>query len=159
VFLIEKIVPKTLYVNRPLLNAKEVIVWAKKQGFGTTLKPDDMHVTIAYSKTAVDWDKLPKATESKIHCKSSIKRKVLPLGDKGAVVLKFQSQELHDRWQELCNLGCSWDYPTYQSHTTITYEGKGIDLNRVVPYVGPLEFGPEEWAPLDDNWEDKVKEK
>ena len=47
--------PRTLYVSRKLLNAKAVIAWAKSQGFETTLPAADMHVTIAFSQTPVDW--------------------------------------------------------------------------------------------------------
>ena len=50
--------PKTLYVKRPLLNAMQIIAWAKAQGFKSVQKPEDMHVTVCYSKTPFDWDDL-----------------------------------------------------------------------------------------------------
>ncbi|MCZ3275982.1 hypothetical protein NYZ53_19970, partial [Acinetobacter baumannii] len=50
--------PRTLYVRRDLLNAGELIAWARDAGFTTTLPADDMHVTIAYSRTPIDWMKV-----------------------------------------------------------------------------------------------------
>jgi hypothetical protein len=56
---------KTLYINRPLLNQKDLHTWAISQGFPVTIR--DMHVTIAFSKVAVDWNKItPKTDELKV---------------------------------------------------------------------------------------------
>lgn len=148
---------QSLYVHRPLLNADEVIAWAKTQGFNKTLTPDDMHVTVMYSKAQVDWNRIPKSHIQEVRILSVQGREVCPLGDQGAVVLKFKSQVLSDRWKEFKDLGCSWDYPSYQAHTTITYDGSDLNLNKIVPWMGKLIFGPEIWAPLDENW--KAKEK
>ena len=52
----KKGVAKTLYVHRPLKNADEVRAWAKDAGFKNTLEPDDLHVTVAFSKDPLDWD-------------------------------------------------------------------------------------------------------
>jgi hypothetical protein len=49
---------KTLYVKRPVNNARQIIAWSKSAGFEKTLLPDDLHVTIAFSKTEVDWKKI-----------------------------------------------------------------------------------------------------
>ena len=60
--------PKTLYVNRPLLNAGQITAWAKAQGFKSVQKPEDMHVTICYSKAPFDWGDLePKLDERRCH--------------------------------------------------------------------------------------------
>ena len=53
--------PRTLYVSRRVLNAGAIIDWAKDQGFETTLPAEDLHVTIAYSRTPVDWMKVTQA--------------------------------------------------------------------------------------------------
>ena len=47
---------KTLYVSRPVANAKEILKWAKDQGITDLIKADEMHVTIAFSKKKVAWD-------------------------------------------------------------------------------------------------------
>jgi hypothetical protein len=137
---------KSLYVCRPLLNGEEFIEWAKSQGFTKTLSLDDFHVTIAFSRSAVDWDSL-------IPQKSTIvvnghMRTVESLGDDGAVVVKFQSDFLPKRWQEFKDAGASWDYETYQPHISVTYDGDGIDLSNVQPYTGSIVLGPEKFEEL-----------
>lgn len=148
----------TLYVYRPLLNADDLIEWARDQGFSKTLEPDDFHVTIAFSRTAVDWENFVPSDEDIEVPMSSRGREVKALGDKGAVVLKFNSRELHSRWEEFCKGGCSWDYLEYQSHVTITYSGSDMDLSQVEPYTGELWFGSEVFNPVKENWDSEVKE-
>jgi hypothetical protein len=83
---------RTLYVSRPLLNADDLVAWAKAQGFGKALTADDMHVTVAFSRAEVDWDDL-QADAAPVTVVGG-KRAVKPLGDKGAVVLRFDSDVL-----------------------------------------------------------------
>ena len=146
---------KTLYVHRSLINAEHFIKWAKDQGFEKTLDPEDLHVTIAFSKKEVDWSKWePKNNNITV---TGWERKVGPLGDEGAVVLHFESPSLQDRWKEFKDGGCSWDWDGYKPHVSITYKGNDIDLSKVNPYNGPLIFGPEEFKEVDLNWKDKVE--
>lgn len=56
-----KATPRTLYVCRKLLNADEVLAWARSQGFKDLLSADDLHVTIAYSRTRIDWMQISEA--------------------------------------------------------------------------------------------------
>jgi hypothetical protein len=148
---------KTLYVHRPLLNGNDIIKWAKQQGFKKTLLPSDMHVTIAFSKNSVDWKQFtPKNTRITIEVNDSI---IKPLGDEGAVVLKFDSNILQKRWAEFRKGGASWDWPEYQPHVSISYNGNGLDLKKMKPYRGKLIFGPEIFKEVDLGWKDKVKEK
>lgn len=148
---------KTLYIHRNLLNPEPFIEWAKAQGFTKTLDPKDLHCTQMYSSKPVDWSEMGDSFDS-IKA-SGGKRKVIPLGDAGAVVLKFENSDLNNRWKDLMDKGCSWDYPSYMSHVSITYDGKGIDLNNMEPYDGDLKFGPEVFQVIDTSWSDKVKEK
>lgn len=143
--------PRTLYVSRPVLNAKDIIAWAKGQGFATTLEPDDLHVTIAYSRAAVDW--MQAGTDSpKLTVEVGGPRLVEPLGDKGAIVLLFSDDYLRWRWQRLIDIGATWDYDEYQPHVTITYDGTGVDLSKIQPYQGEIVFGPERFAEIDESW-------
>jgi uncharacterized protein len=150
-------VEKTLYLHRPLKNASEFLEWARAAGFKKTLPANDIHVTIAFSRTPVDWDAVPGARPAlKV---SGGARSVKPLGDKGAVVLSFSSAELQRRWRELRDkVGTSWDYPTYQPHVTITYDGGDVDLEEIEPYDGPLDFGPEEGSEIKEKWFEKAKD-
>lgn len=154
--------PRTLYVSRKLLNADEFLDWAKGQGFETTLDADDLHVTVAFSREAVDWMKVGEnwtsGPDGKLTVVPGGARLVEPLGDKGAIVLLFNSSELAWRHMAIREAGASWDWPEYQPHVTITYQGTMIDLEKVEPYRGKLVFGPEVFAELDEDWTSKVRE-
>jgi len=149
--------PQTLYVRRPLKDADDLIAWAHRVGFIKTLAPDDMHVTIAFSKIPVDWSKIEAVDNTITLGSSGDYRSVESLGDKGAVVLCFDSPNLQERWRELCDAGAVWDYPTYRPHVTITYDGGAVDISTVEPFLGPLEFGPEVFEEIKGEWFEKIK--
>lgn len=155
--------PRTLYVQRKLLNAADLIAWAKAQGFETTTPADDMHVTVAFSRVAVDWMKAGESWSSERDGKLIVQpggaRLVEKLGDKGAVVLLFNSSDLSWRHEAIRrDAGASWDYPEYQPHVTITYAGSEVDLDKVEPYRGKLIFGPEIFQELDEDWSSRLQE-
>ena len=144
----------SLYVSRQLLNADELIAWAKEQGFKSILSASDMHVTIVYSKKEVSWLKLPKMSDDvKV---SGGRRDIEKLGD--ATVLRFESKVLRRRWLEFCKAGASWDHDSYKPHVSITYDISKIDTTKIKPYDGALIFGPEKYAAVDDDWKAKVKD-
>lgn len=148
---------QTLFVKRPLVNADEFVAWAKSQGFKTTQDPKDLHITLAYSKTPLNW---PAPAGGKITVPGTSQgRTVQPLGDKGAVVLKFASPELTKRWQSLKDAGAAWDYEGFQPHVTVSWKADGVDLSGVTPYAGPLVFGPEVFKPVNPDWSPKVEKR
>ncbi len=157
--------PRPLYVRRQLINAAEVIAWAKGQGFTSTLAGDDMHATIVYSRSPVDWIKAGTAWDGDDKGRLTIKpggpRLVEPLGDKGAVVLLFASSELTWRHETIAReAGASWDYNEYQPHVTLTYEApEGLDVAAVEPYQGKLVFGPEIFEEIADDWSAGITER
>ncbi|MGO4672973.1 phage portal protein [Bosea sp. 2YAB26] len=146
--------PRTLYVSRKLLNGAEFLAWAKDQGFTSTLDADDLHVTIIYSRTALDWMKVGSPWGGDEKGRMTIApggaRIVEPLGDKGAVVLLFNSSELAWRHMAMREAGAESEWPDYQPHVTITYQSGDVDLSKVEPYRGKLEFGPEIFEELDE---------
>lgn len=149
--------PRTLYVSRKLLNASEFIAWAKSQGFTTTTPADELHVTITYSRTPVDWMKMGATWDGGDKGELTVApggaRIVELLGDKGAVVLLFASSSLSWRHEEMIREGASHDFPEYQPHVTVTYERPdGLDLSKVEPFRGALRFGPEIFEELDTDW-------
>jgi len=152
----EEGVAKPLYASRSVTNADDIIAWATSQGFKTTLPADDMHVTVAYSSQPVDGTKAGTTTPA-----VSItggKRSVEPLGDEGAIVLKFTSDELQARWKQYRDAGASWDYEGYTPHVTLTYDGKGVDLSKVKPYEGPIQLGAEKQEALNEDKADEYVE-
>jgi len=156
--------PQTLYIRRPLLNADEVIKWAKDQGFKTTYPADEMHVTVCYSKTPVDWMKAGETWGSDPDGNLTVRpggpRQMAAFGpDKNCAVLLFGSSDLKWRNEWLKEIGTTSDYPEYQPHVTISQDFGELDLSKVEPYQGALEFGPEVFAPVKENAMADVVEK
>lgn len=143
---------RTLYVCRPLLNGAALHKWAASQGFKSTLPANDMHATIAFSHALMDW---PAKQGGKLTVAGG-KRLMEQFGD--AIVLRFASAKLKDRWQQFRDAGASWNHHGYKPHVTITYEGRGIDLDDVEPYRGELVFGPERFAEVKDDAADDITE-
>lgn len=155
--------PRTLYVQRKLLNGGDLIAWAKAQGFETTTPADELHVTIAFSRQPVDWMKIPQGWYGEENGQFVVPaggaRIVEPLGNKGAVVLLFNSSMLSWRHEEINRAGASYDFAEYQPHVTITYQKPAdLDLSTVKPFVGALKFGPELFSEVQDDWEKTVTE-
>lgn len=158
--------PRSLYVQRKLLNAAEFIAWAKGQGFGTTLSADDLHVTVVHSRQPLDWMAIGEGygwgdrDTGNLTVKPGGARIVETLGSKGAVVLLFSSSDLTYRNRQILEAGASSDFPEYQPHVTITYKGlpEGMNLRDVEPFRGKLEFGPEIFEEISEGWEQRVQE-
>jgi phage-related protein (TIGR01555 family) len=154
--------PRPLYVQRKLLNAAEVVAWAKGQGFDVTLRPEDMHVTILYSRAPVDPMKMGRDWREDEKAQIIVRPggpRVLERFNEGAVVLRFASPDLEWRHRDLVEAGGSHDWPEYHPHVTLTYAApEGMDLDAVEPFRGKLVFGPEIFEGLDLDWKSKVGE-
>jgi len=138
--------PRTLYVRRDVLNAAEIVKWAKAQGF-TDIVPD-LHVTITYSRTPVDWMKMGDNWSDNgkggLTIPAGGPRLMEAFGDNGeAKVLSFASSALSWRHEDMKRSGASSDREEYQPHVTISYAADGPDLSEVEPYRGKIELGPE----------------
>lgn len=148
--------PRTLYVRRDVLNAKQIIAWAKKQGFKTTLPADDMHVTITFSRQPVDWMEMGSTWEDEVKVPRGGARLMEKFGE--ARVLLFNSNMLRWRHEEMVEKGATWDHPEYNPHITISYDPDAPDLANVEPYQGEIVLGPEIFEELNENWKAGVKE-
>jgi phage gp29-like protein len=141
-----------LYVSRTLLNAGDVIAWAKEQGFKTTDPAADMHVTVLYSKTPVDWFDMGAPWQSNedgtLNVAPGGPRAVLALGSDGAIVLRFYSPDIQYRHDSMVDRGASHDFETFAPHVTFSHDVGDVDLDAVVPYDGELKFGPEIFEPI-----------
>ncbi|MEZ2410537.1 DUF2213 domain-containing protein [Bosea sp. RCC_152_1] len=150
---------RTLFARRPVVNGDALIEWAKEQGLSKLLKASDLHVTVAYSKEKFDWFAAPDDFD-RIRIPSladhEAQRSVEELGDKGAIVLRFESSDLAKRWQQFREAGASWDHDTYRPHVTITYDPGDVDIAEIKPYSGPIELGPEEFSEIDVDWKPKM---
>lgn len=153
--------PRPLYVQRKLLNGRDLIAWAKANGFKSTLPADDMHVTVLYSRTPVDPMKMGEGwsgdENGHVRIKPGGPRAIERFGD--AVVLLFASWEIESRHRSMVEAGGSHDFESYQPHVTISFDvPENFDLETLKPYTGALEFGPELFEPLDLDWKSKVQE-
>ncbi len=138
--------PRTLYVRRDVLNTAEIIKWAEGQGF-TDIVPD-LHITIIYSRTPVDWMKMGDNWSDNgkggLTIPAGGPRIMEAFGDNGeAKVLSFASSALSWRHEDMKHSGASSDREEYQPHLTISYAAGGPDLNSVEPFRGKIELGPE----------------
>jgi len=148
--------PRTLYVSRKVVNAAEIIRWAKRQGFKTTLPADDLHVTIAYSRKPVDWMKIGEAWQSELKLAAGGPRLMEQFGE--ARVLLFKASELEWRHEAMEEAGATWDHEEYQPHITISYDPESPDLANVEPYQGEIILGPELFAEVEEDWQAGVSE-
>lgn len=147
--------PRPFYIMRPLLNADTLIDWAASQGFTSTLAPDDMHVTVMYSRKGLNWVNL-KADAPAVVAKGG-PRTVEQFGK--ATVLCFESPSLEIRHVQLRASGASFDFDQYRPHVTLTYEGADhLDLSDVEPFTGGLSFGEEVISPIKADWADDLVE-
>lgn len=150
--------PKTLYLHRKVLNAGAITAWAKKQGFTQLVSAEELHVTVAYSKTPVDWLALGEDwssdQEGRLHIKPGGPRGVELFGD-DAKVLTFACSDLTWRNEQITEAGASWDHDGYAAHITLTY---GEMPEGVEPYQGPIVLGPETFEEIDPNAQENIKE-
>jgi phage-related protein (TIGR01555 family) len=149
--------PRTLYVSRKVINGADIIAWAKGQGFTSTLPAEDLHVTITFSRTPVDWMQMGSTWEDEVKVPRGGARLIEVFGE-GAVVLLFNSNMLQWRHQEMVDKGASWDHPEYQPHITIAYEGAPADISKIEPYQGEIILGPEIFAEVNEDWKSEVQE-
>lgn len=139
-----------LYVRRRLtpVSAASFRAWAIREGFEDVLEPEDLHATIVYSRKFIEWS--PLADSVSVY---SPNRSVIPLGDKGAKVLRFECPALKARWQLAKDRGGSWPHEGgFKPHVTITYAPGGPIPAAVRPFGAVLSFGPEVAQPLDPDW-------
>ena len=150
--------PRTLYVYRKVVNANEIIKWAREQGIEKMLPAEELHVTIAYSKTPMDWTQIPEDwsgdERGRIRVKPGSTRAFEEFGD-GAKVLVFASSDLKWRNETITEAGASWDYDDYHSHITITYGDvpQGLEL-----YQGPIILSPETFEEINPDAQAGIEE-
>ena len=145
--------PRTLYVSRPVRNAAEIIAWAKARGFKSCLPPEDMHVTVCFSKAPMDWNRAGGSYDTVTAFGS---QPPSLLGEDGAAVIKFEAAVLQDRRRQFRDAGASWDYESYNPHITLSYDPP--DPLPLEPYTGQIELGPEIFAEVVSKWASDLRE-
>lgn len=148
---------RTLYVNRPVLNADQIITWAKAQGFNATLPAEELHVTIAFSNLPLDWS-LVTGRHNELRIAPDSAGRSLEVFNDSAWVLRFTTPALEQDWKRFIDAGASWDWPDYKPHITISFDGP-TDLTDIEPYNGPIILGAEVFAEVKEDWKDSIVEK
>ncbi len=144
---------KTLYVSRKVKNGKEILKWAEDQGISDLVKLDDLHVTIAFSKSRVKWDDfIPDTKDLDVSLEWA---KIENLGD--AVVIKFKSKDLEKGWKKYMDGGASWDYESYQPHVSVSYSNDQ-DISKVGKYSWTISFWGEVMEEIKKEFIKKLEE-
>lgn len=151
---------KPTYVSRHLLNADELRAWAKEAGFKDITPADKMHCTVAYSKKPMHQDAI-KPHAGNVDIPAGGERSIKQIGSDGAVVLRFESDKLQERWRHMLDCGASWDFGhtagDYLTHVTISYTAQDLDISKVPPFPGKLVLGPEKVQDLKTGWSETLK--
>lgn len=140
--------PRTLYIRRDVVNKADIFKWAKAQGFKGIEK--NLHVTLIYSRTPVDWFKIPEAfgmAQGDVVVTGGPRQlELFGKPGKKCVALLFSSEVLKWRHKDLRAAGCSYDWGDYQAHITITYkDAETHDLDNLEAYQGDIILGDEIW--------------
>lgn len=115
---------------------------------------DDIHATICYSRTPVDF--IPKTNLSE-KIDREVCFHVFNTGDgKRALVLKIKSDYLKKRHNDANELGASYDYPDYIPHITLSYDiGEKMFPTKKFKLESELEIISEYKEDLDLRWKPK----
>lgn len=146
--------PRTAYVRRDVLNGNDILKWAKSQGFTSTLRADELHVTVAYVKQPFNWlqvgaDSWGEDQGGGMTVNAGGPR-MMERFDGGATVLVFASNALgyrHRRIHEVAEVEPA--YQEFNPHITLTYVGAPKNIDKIKPYMGKIVLGPEVWEEID----------
>lgn len=147
--------PRPLYVSRRVLNAGEIVKWAKAQGIQNVIPADKMHVTITYSTTPVNWLQMGEAWVNEdgiLRIPEGGPRVVELMGsDDDTLVLSFASSELEWRHRGMVERGASWNHDEYQPHITLAVDVDEMPED-IEPYRGEIRLGPEIFEEIVEDW-------
>lgn len=155
--------PRTLYVRRDVLNADDILEHYRRQGVRVTLPPDRIHVTIAYSRTPLDWTRIAEDWSEDDMGRMTVAPGGMrltellgPTTPRRVLVLLFASSRLSWRHESIREAGASWDWPDYMPHITIARDAEeSVALDEAAdlePWRGPIHLGPEIFEEVDEGW-------
>lgn len=131
-----------MYIGRPVLNWVSLQHWwetANPMGQAPALDPFP-HVTVVYSKASFPWERDTAVMEVQTRPQLEV------LGKDGALVVRFDSPMLGDRWAAAKQAGAAVSYDSYKGHATLFYLGAGVtEWTPPVTFYAPpaLVLGPE----------------
>ena len=148
--------PRSLYVSRRVLNAGDIIKWARSAGIADLYPASELHVTIVYSRKPVDWLTMGQPwgqdADGTLTVPPGGPRVVERLGPKQVVVLSFAHTELAWRHRDLLDRGAESEWEGYVPHITVSGDSQALlDLDAIEPYRGRIELGPEIFETISDD--------
>ena len=129
---------KPLYCSRKLLKSDEFVNWMIVNNIIDKIDADDLHLTVAYSSVPVDADDICIDKYMLLVPKNGRRLKLFG----NSLVLTVNSNYLDNRWNYYLEKGCSWDFPEYQPHISLSYNYKTFPTN-IEPFEGDILLGPE----------------
>lgn len=135
------------YVGIRVLNPEKLIQFCQEQGLIAS-KPDELHVTIAYSRVPFDFKMGIGDNTISIQVGSS---RFGTIGENN-IVLFIDSIALQCEHQRTLEAGASYDYPVYTPHITIEYESGNVDVSHLQSPMFEILLGAEYIEPLDLDW-------
>ena len=133
-----------LYVSRVVLNAADIVAWAKGLGLTDLLDPRHLHVTVLYSKTAVAINLIqPRENHLKVEMRGAV-----PFRISSSLALPIKDTRLISEHTRFLNAGASHDYADgiYRPHVSLKYNPTEDEVARAVEnsgFSGAVELGPE----------------
>lgn len=158
--------PRSLYVRRDVVNWEQIEDHFAAQGIVSMLPPGKMHVTIAHSRSRVDWFKIDQDymqdSDGRLVVSAGGARMMDLFGSKqprSTLVLLFSSSALSWRHESIKQQGASWDWPDFSPHVSITYDVSeswsdpatwAERTRNLQPYTGRIVLGPEIFEEVED---------
>lgn len=131
----------SLQIGRSVENSDMILDITKALGF-QPLK--DYHVTLVYSRKAVNWDKPIFQPINDLMLVGIHDLPVLRLGpNEDLIALGLYANALSERHTALREAGASWDFETYRPHITLGALNPQTELPGTVTLPETLILGPE----------------
>jgi len=133
-----------LYVSRKIINSQEIIQWYNDQGIQGLDDTTELHITQVYSSNPVDMNTMTYDTQTIKVEKEKSEAKMECFGNGKFLVLALNIPEMQERFKYFQSQGCSFDFPQYNPHTTISNNyGYSPELDHIIPFNGDIFLGPE----------------
>lgn len=127
---------------------EKVIKLVKKLKLESPIEDDDLHVTLMYSPTKGN----PSFVPSSVEHTATAGRFALFGDERNCLVIKIESESMHNRHADIKAFGFEHTYEDYSPHLTLSYKFEGDKpSDDILEDLGELRFGDEYIAPLEEN--------
>jgi hypothetical protein len=133
-----------------------IMEYMKTNKIPNPLISDDLHSTVLYSTTQVDFPALGVLSEPMSIDASNIHLELFGEedADKRALVMTFESEWLTERHELAMSLGGTHGFPDYLPHITLSYDAKFFDYAKLEKPQGVIQVASEYIDDLVKDWSD-----